>query len=308
MELNYPYNLLKDLYGYNKTEDIEAEIASFNADKEAGLNYALETIAPEHKELLMNRYCEDKSFKELAAQGENGRNPQQIKATVEKALRQLRHPFRLKYVMCGLEATEQAIMNREEERVQDVRNRFPSVSVQEVSECFGTRAFRVVEKYKISDLINMSDEDLGKLRNCGANTIRDIRNGIEEVKERYGISDTELDAKNELRMEIDNNLDGNYRVSSITFNQKDNATADMRADIVVQSNYDAHTIQVVCKDMLISATCSTNEAFGKMVSNGIEDFINNSQNASVLFGENASPNHNTKKTKREYGVSHWKDL
>lgn len=308
MSKNYPYNLLEDLYiscGYNQ-EEVKEFFDSFNEDKQAGLEYALSTLNPEHQEALNNRYVEEMTWREIGER--NNRSSERERQICQKALRCLRHPARMMYIYDGLVGAKQEVARRADEHYQKIHDNFPSIPVAEVSDFFPKRAYDVLRRYDwnitLGTVMEMSDYELGRLRQCDANTVRVIRDSIVACGKHYGVSEEEIasfqkvgEAKNELKLEIANNLPKTLKIVAIDFNQKDDTrTIDISIARDVFNDFVA-TVCAKCKNSLITATIDGKEReqitdaithnICLRVEEGIEDFLNNSSNASVLFGENA---------------------
>lgn len=93
-KLQYPYNLLREVFGENRPLD------KAPADVEEGLAYVLrELLSEEESSVLLLRFQENMSY--TAIGGQHGASSQQIKVICEKALRKMRHPCRSQYLTHG---------------------------------------------------------------------------------------------------------------------------------------------------------------------------------------------------------------
>lgn len=97
----YPVNLLKDI-NMNECSDGKFDYDHLSEDQIAGLEYILSQLKKREKEMILLRYLEGKTYPEIANIYERSRS--RIDQIMKKALRKLRHPSRVVYIINGYEA------------------------------------------------------------------------------------------------------------------------------------------------------------------------------------------------------------
>ena len=94
-EVDWPYNLVADLLNHPVTYEL-------TEDNEKGIEYAINTLEDEREAHIVYRRCkEKKGFREIAV--EYGVTTSRVRQIYLRALRKLRHPVKLRYILYGYE-------------------------------------------------------------------------------------------------------------------------------------------------------------------------------------------------------------
>ena len=97
-EVPWPYNLMGAVLGKDKERELMTE------DQEAGIMEALGTLDIRHEGFVLAYYRDGLSLKKIAEC--HHVSPEWIRQVIERALRQLRHPAKAKYLVYGKNGVE----------------------------------------------------------------------------------------------------------------------------------------------------------------------------------------------------------
>lgn len=196
---NYPFNLIRAIYGVKKTDNIYTETTYIK-----GLYEQLETLLDDEQEMLSMRFKEGLIIKDCAERF--GVTPSRANQIINKALRKLRSPSRSKYYK-AVPITE---LNRMRDKYQDMyeENQAFKETLRLLSEHeiepqaiillakvlqpqhlelnvhelrLSTRAYNGLRRagiFTIKDLINTPKKELIQLESIGKKTVEEIRNKL----------------------------------------------------------------------------------------------------------------------------------
>lgn len=100
---SWPHGLLDDLFGFPDA------LLVLPRDFEGSLTYAISTLEPIKRELILARYKERLTFADIASKHSFG--GERARQIIARGMRELRHPSRLRFIKYGVAA----VMNMEKE-------------------------------------------------------------------------------------------------------------------------------------------------------------------------------------------------
>ena len=191
-EYLYPKNLIADLVGNFKESTWQLlNEKDLNEDRINGLNYALSQCSENEQLAIALRY---KGYCALAEIGEQlGVTKERARQIIAEALRKMRHPKRFGYVQYGYNAYSEAKEKQAQEILAcqkfDEENNARHIldgekDIWELN--FSVRAYNALKragKNTVSDIWDLTEEDLIEIRNLGKKTIEEILTKIHYLKE-----------------------------------------------------------------------------------------------------------------------------
>lgn len=199
----WPENLRTEILGYS-------EVVEMTDDQREGLAYVLGTLSEREWRCLYGHFRDDKTYKEIGT--EFGVTTERIRQIICKAIRKLRHPTRINYILLGYKGAQarkarvekevSAIMAREEAEfkaqvtVELEKRRRISDGIPIENFDFSVRAYNCLKHAGIDTAEKLVpylvDDSLLRIRNIGKKTAAEIKykfdvymaENIEEVKEK----------------------------------------------------------------------------------------------------------------------------
>lgn len=203
LEKDFKGRIYNDVVGKDRPEGEESP-----EDWEEGIYHALSTLTPKEETFMLSRYKDGLTLK-ACGESIGGLTTERARQIINRALRKLRHPSRLRYIKYGMERAKEMKQEEEREELEAAREKEElkrlaiekqkeeqEMTIEELRE--SARKFNVsIEEFDLSvrafnalaraNLVNRAAilqgiiEDGGdaakfliKIRNCGRKTVEEI--------------------------------------------------------------------------------------------------------------------------------------
>lgn len=192
----YPYNLMKEIV------DNDVAIYAENPDCVAGLDYALSTLDDRQRKILENKYKQNMTLAEIGETFEITR--ERVNQLCQKAIRKLKLPQCYRYIVFGVNGVKEAESTKgiqEQAVYEEEKSHFAQLSYEKLKDFLDVRAYNCLNRYAmvgrkedtltIGRICCMTDTELLRIRNLGVASMKNIREGIQKLKEYYQIDGNE---------------------------------------------------------------------------------------------------------------------
>jgi DNA-directed RNA polymerase sigma subunit (sigma70/sigma32) len=211
-KLEYPYNLLEGMLNIYHSDSKFNEMILLNykdivANIDNNWDYVLDTLTPREAVFITLHYKEGKTYKEIAK--EHGVTIERIRQIINKGLRSLLHPSRIRLIAIPKEKLNEyktfndqideeiAKLKREFHRIKTdgvnyITNITKAIDIEELD--FSTRTYNALKRAKINtldDLISHTVEELSRIRNLGRKSLKEICMKLYEIG--YSLKDDSYD-------------------------------------------------------------------------------------------------------------------
>lgn len=176
----WPYNLLNDILGYEFTDNL-------TKDQERGIEAVVSKLSPREKEMVTSYYKEDALLSELG--DTYGVTKERVRQIIAKALRKLRYPANLHYILYGFDWTEKQAKKRMAINIPRISRAVEEFKldcpIEELD--FSVRAYNCLKRSKLNTVGDVVDyiqkHGVTEIRNCGKKTQAEVLSVINSVVE-----------------------------------------------------------------------------------------------------------------------------
>lgn len=186
---DWPYSLLDNVV----FENDEGDIFEGTPDQIDGLQYALSTLYERENKVLLMRYRDGKTLDDAASACNVTR--ERVRQIESKALRKLRHPQRLRYILNGLYGEEKRIATEKLGKARaaaealakaeaEQKEIAPKMAITLEDMDLSVRSYNCLKRdgaATVADLLKMDAERFYKVRNLGRKSAEEITNKLHDM-------------------------------------------------------------------------------------------------------------------------------